>query len=80
MSEDAPRTSGNVGGHAGWAYARYREITGKSPAVALTHLIEYWTENDPKAAELGLTLADYRRQQGGEVIPISTQTQKKVRS
>jgi hypothetical protein len=79
MSGDSPRISANVGGHAGWAYLRYREITGKSPAVVLTELIEYWTEQHPKAASLGLTLDDYRQSQGGELVSFADQAQKKAR-
>jgi len=79
MSGDNPRISANVGGHAGWAYQRYRDITGKSPAVVLTELIEHWTETNPRGASLGLTLEDYRRVLGAEVVPFAEQAQKKAR-
>lgn len=79
MSGDNPRLSANVGGHPGWAYEKYRKLTGKSPAVVLSQVIEYWTENDPKAAELGLTLTDYLRKDGAEIIQLADQAQKKAR-
>lgn len=80
MSDTNLRISANVGGHAGWAYAKYRELTGKSPQVILTEMIEHWTETNQRATDLDLTLKDYLGQQGGELVEITSKAKKKVSS
>lgn len=72
------RISGNLEGHALWAFERYCRITGKSVGSALNTIIERWTEHDDLAKAQSLTLDDYRREtEGAEVVQISSKVQKK---
>lgn len=66
---DSRRITATLEGYTLWAFERYREVTGKSPAKALDAFIDRLLERDPEFARTyGLTLDDYHRATPGDVV------------